>query len=380
MKIDDSFTERAKCFDAETSTYAKGNAYSRKGKLVSIHTYNGEEAKSYRPEDFEEDWIGCLGVVFNGKFDVAWLRRNGNKLPERVWDVQLAHFLLSGQLSPYPSLDEVLTHYGLPLKHNVVKEEYWKRGIDTDQVPWDILCEYGEYDCIGPYNCFLKQRAELRERPLLYRLFLLQCQDLLVLQEMEHNGLKYNNKKCEEKSDELQKKIDGLNEQLSSVYPGIPINFSSNDQLSAFLYGGTIAEELREVIGFYKTGVKIGHPRFRVSIQEHILPQLVKPLPRSEMKREGVYATDEGTLKKLRGTKKAKEVIGYILELAKLEKLNGTYYKGLNKLVTEMDWEEGTLHPTYNQCNAKTGRLSSAKPNGQNLSGEILEVFESIYQ
>lgn len=377
--INDSFTEKAKCVDVETSIFAKGNPYSRKGKLVSIHTYDGSKACSYEPEDIDDDWDGVLGVGFNFKFDCAWLRRNGNKLPERVWDVQLAHFLLNGQLTPYPSLDEVLTHYGLPLKYDVVKEEYWKKGIDTDQVPWPVLCEYGEYDCIGTYNCFLKQREEFRKKPLLYRLFLLQCQDLLVLQEMEHNGLKYNNKKCEEKSDELQKKINLLNEQLSSVYPGVPINFSSNDQLSAFLYGGTVTEEVREVIGFYKTGAKIGFPRFRVILQEHVLPQLVKPLPRSEMKKPGVYATDEGTLKKLRGTKKAKECVQWLLELAKLEKLNGTYYKGLNKLVEEMDWEEGTLHPTYNQTNAKTGRLSSAKPNGQNMSGEILEVFESMY-
>lgn len=366
--------------DVEASTFAKGNPYSMKGKLVSIHTYDQSGAKSYQPWQYKDEWDNVLCIGFNLKFDLAWLHRNGNKLPTKVWDVQLAHFLLSRQSAQFPSLNEVLEHYGFPLKFDKVKEEYWNKGIDTDEVPWEILCEYGEYDCEGTYNCYLKQREEFSTRPGLYKLFKLQCQDLLVLREMECNGLKYNNKRCEELSDQLQTKIDDLNKHLGDVYPGIPINFSSNDQLSAFLYGGTIAEECREVVGFYKTGAKIGQPRYRVNIVEHTLPQLVKPLPRSEMKKEGVYATDEGTLKKLRGTKKAKECIAWLLELAKLEKLNGTYYKGLNKLNVEMAWPEGQLHPTYNQCTAKTGRLSSARPNGQNLSGDVLEILESIYE
>jgi len=77
------------------------------------------------------------------------------------------------------------------------------------------------------------------------------------------------------------------------------------------------------------------------------------------MAKEGKFATDEGTLRKLRGNRK---VLDMILELSKLQKLNGTYYRGLVKTRKEMNWEEGLLHGNLNQTTAATGRLSSSKP------------------
>lgn len=370
--------------DVETLKFPLASPYSTKGKLVSIHCHHSNGySTSHKPDDRDVqihiDYASVL-IGLNFKFDLAWLRRTGfNFEGKKIWDVQLAHFLLSGQTAAFPSLNEVLEFYGFEQKLDVVKEQYWNKNIDTDQVPWEILCEYGEYDCLGTYQCYLKQLEAFRQQPELFKLFKLQCQDLLVLLEMEWNGLKYNSKRCEEKSAEIGARIEEINGQLSSVYPDIRINFNSGDQLSAFLYGGTIVEEVREIIGFYKTGAKLGQPRFRVGIKEHLLPTLLAPLPRSELKKPGTYATDEGTLKKLKGTARAKGFVTLLLELAKLEKVRGTYYEGLNKLNREYAWPEGMLHPTYNQCNARTGRLSSSKPNGQNMSGEILEIFESQY-
>lgn len=373
--------DNALVLDVETKTYAKGNCYSTLGGLVSIHTYDGKRATSSRPEQFNQEVLDSCSVLigFNFKFDLGWLRRHQFRLPTRVWDVQLAHYLLSGQTKTFPSLNEVLEHYGLEQKLDVVSEQYWKKGVDTDQVPWNILCEYGEYDCIGTYQCFQRQLEEFQKNPALFQMFKLRCQDLLVLQEMEWNGLKYNSDLCTEKSAELDEKIQQLRAELSNVHPDIPINFASVDHLSAFLYGGTITQETREVIGFYKTGGRVGEPRYRVGEIAHQLPRLVAPLPRSELKKEGLYATDESTLKKLRGSKRAKELIGKLLELSKLEKLNGTYFQGMNKLNKEMAWPKDMLHPTYNQCTARTGRLSSSRPNAQNMSGEALSVFETRY-
>lgn len=364
------------------SSYLKSNCYSADGFLVSVHTYDGTTSKSFDPRGLPQEEIDGAGLIigFNFKFDAGWLRRYGYRLDhKRIWDVQLAHYLLHRQLKTFPSLHEVLEHYGFEPKLDVVNEQYWKKGIDTDKVPWDILCEYGEYDCVGTYNCYKKQIEEFQERPALFKNFKLRCQDLLVLQEMEHNGLKYNSAKATERSKELQQRIEEIFKELGSVYPDIPINFNSGDQLSAFLYGGVVKEEKRNVIGFYKTGAKVGEPRFRVETVEHTLPRIVGPLPRSELKKPGVFSTDEGTLKKLKGSKRAKELIGRILELAKLDKLRGTYYEGLNKLNMEMNWPKDELHPQYNQCAVKTGRLSSSRPNSQNLSGDVLELLESRY-
>jgi DNA polymerase-1 len=100
------------------------------------------------------------------------------------------------------------------------------------------------------------------------------------------------------------------------------------------------------------------------------------PIKGSEMKKEGNYAVDESTLRKLRGKR---NIIDMILELSKLEKLNGTYYNGLVSLRKEMNWEQGKLHGNFNQTTAATGRLSSSRPNLQNFASELQNIFISEY-
>ena len=64
---------------------------------------------------------------------------------------------------------------------------------------------------------------------------------------------------------------------------------------------------------------------------------------------------------------------------ATLDKRLTTYYRGLNKLVDEQNWRKGVLHGQLNQCVARTGRLSSSKPNLQNFDGEIKSLFKTRY-
>jgi DNA polymerase I-like protein with 3'-5' exonuclease and polymerase domains len=316
--------------------------------------------------------------MFNAKFDIAWLRKAGIDFKgKRLWDVQLAHFYLTFQKARFPSLNEVLEYYGLPPKLDVVETQYWDKGIQTDEIPWEVLCEYGEADVAKTYQCFLRQCEDFKKYPKLYTLFKLGCQDLWVLQEMEWNGLKYDKEKCVEKSKELQVSIQQLASKLATVYPSIPINFNSPNQLSAFLYGGTINEEAKVIDGFYgPKAAKAGQPKYKTVNIEHVLPQIFAPGAKTD---SGGYSTDEATLKKLKKTAKNKWIIETLLQLAKLEKLNGTYYEGIDKINGSMCWPESYLHGQYNQCIAQTGRLSSSKPNLQNLSGDALEIFTTRY-
>jgi DNA polymerase I-like protein with 3'-5' exonuclease and polymerase domains len=56
-----------------------------------------------------------------------------------------------------------------------------------------------------------------------------------------------------------------------------------------------------------------------------------------------------------------------------------TYYRGLLKLATELNWKENKIHGQLNQCVARTGRLSSSKPNLQNFDGGIKGLFYSRF-
>lgn len=301
--------------------------------------------------------MALLVVGFNLKFDLHWSRRLGYTMPRQIWDCQLAEFILSGQTIRYPSLEGVSQSYGLGDKEHVIEEQYWSQGIDTDAITPDVLSRYCKRDIELTYQIYLRQKERFAENPKLLRLFKLQCEDLLVLLEMEANGQVYDEQLCDKRSQEIEREITTIKGSLSSFYPDIPINFGSGDQLSVFLYGGSIPYEVTEHVGFYKNG----KPKYKKVEKQHVLPRLVEPIKGSALKKEGFFKTDEGTLRKLKGAN-AKKFVGPLLRLAELDKLNSTYYKGLPEKARELNWPEGMVHGQFNQCVAATGRLSSSNP------------------
>lgn len=366
--------------DFEITTWSKGSPFDLRNKAVCVGLKNNNH-DSYCLFDLNVDLdiTDELMVFFNAKFDCHWWRKLGHDISNwKIWCCQLAEFILGGQKERYPSLEETAVKYDLGHKIDVIKEQYWSKGINTDQIPPELLSDYCCQDVELTYQIYLKQLEQFQERPALFKMFKLQCMDLLILEEMEWNGIKYDKELCGTRSVTIEEQLKELQKFLSNVYPDIPINFGSGDQLSAFLYGGTIYEKSKEHIGFYKTGAKAGQPKYKNVIIEHKLPRLVEPLPKTALKKEEYYKTDEATLKKLKGPA-AKKFVGPLLEMAKLDKLNGTYYKGLPSKAEECCWEAEYLHGQFNQVVAQTGRLSSSDPNLQNMAGDCQDVLVSRY-
>jgi DNA polymerase I-like protein with 3'-5' exonuclease and polymerase domains len=369
--------------DTETTTWNKGNPFDARNKLVCISYANDLGALGTEPATQASLYAIDKGMIepadlvigFNFKFDLHWLIKSGLSTlrSKQIWDVQIAEFILSNQTHRFPSLNETCEKYGLELKQDKVKE-YWDKGINTDEIPWDVLEEYATKDAELTLACYHAQRK--RMSPAQVKLCYLMCQDLQILQEMEANGIPFDEELCNTRSVEVNDKISEIKGKLAAIYPTVPINFASNDHLSAFLYGGTVKEDSKEHIGFFKSGAKAGQPKYKNVTIEHKLPRIYTPLKGSEMAKEGNYAVDESTLRKLKGNKK---IVNMVLELSKLEKLNGTYYNGLVKLRNEMNWEPGVLHGQFNQTTAQTGRLSSSKPNLQNFASELQDIFVSKY-
>jgi DNA polymerase I-like protein with 3'-5' exonuclease and polymerase domains len=211
----------------------------------------------------------------------------------------------------------------------------------------------------------------------MYNLFYLHGIDLLALQEIEYNGILYEQKQSEVLANELDEQIGKLDRRLYEYHRQDDFNLNSNDHLSSLLYGGSISFKRKVDDGFYKSGAKKGEPKQKWETYEVEFPRLVNPLKGSELKKEGYYSTDEKTLKMLKG---AKELIDLLLARAVLQKRLTTYYRGLNELITESNWDYGMIHGQLNQCVARTGRLSSSKPNLQNFDGEIKTLFTSRYK
>lgn len=388
-------------FDGETTTFAKGNSFSRRNFLCSVGILVVEDGIEVLYKDLNfllnphqelldtiqrELDLADLVIGFNIKFDLHWLRRYGIKFDDiKVWDVQIAEFIISNQKNTYPSLDDTGEKYGQGRKLDVVKTEYWERGIDTPDIPAYILAEYLEQDVRLTYLCYLHQLTVLNENPAKKRLITLSCMDLLVLEEMEWNGLKYEKEKSVLLGDELQGQVRVLDERLVSLFPSVPINWNSGDHLSAVLFGGRIMEDVQVPIGTYKTGARTGQVKLKWTQIQYDLPPLTVPNKGDELastkdlttedailkKGARVYATNEGVLKSLKAKGKALEVVNLVLSRSEMEKLRGTYYHGIPKLCEEMDWDDNMIHGQLNQVVAATGRLSATKPNQQNMPPEF---------
>tara|TARA_R110000751_G_scaffold28794_1_gene74777 strand:+ start:1081 stop:2229 length:1149 start_codon:yes stop_codon:yes gene_type:complete len=376
--------------DIETTISNKGNfadstnavCFVGIGDRVWNLEYDGEPyGESLREIQAAIDETDMLLFV-NAKFDLHWLRKYGIDISAvKVWDCSLVDFMLEAQTTPYPSMNKMAEKYKLAQKPDI-KATYWENNICTKDIPKDEIVDYlMEHDLPTTKAIYEIQQEQVNKRSKAFqRLISLANQDLLVLEEMEYNGLYFDEAKCLVKAEEITIEITGLQQEIYDYHDIEGFNTASGDHLSSLLYGGRIIIPRKEVIGTYKTGARSGEDKYGWKDQTYDMPRLFNPLPRTSLKKEGYYKTGAEILKQLKSRNKFdKRLLECILSLAKLEKVVGTYYLGLPKLRETMNWEHSMLHGNLNQVTAVTGRLSSTKPNLQNIAGALKEVFTSRY-
>lgn len=403
-------------FDCETTIFQKGNPFSHRNKLCYVGIDYETDYIDYDIEYSNNPYADKLThinnlfshadliVGFNLKFDLHWIKNYGINMAgvggvPPVWDCQLAEFILSNQRWPYPDLDEACFRRGLGRKLDTVRVEYWDNGIDTPDVPEQLLRDYLRQDVSLTRQLYELQKAEFEAGDRrLYNLFRLQCADLLVLLEMERNGLRFDTTRSLELAEETRITLNEIDQQLNELVQYDVPNWNSTDVQSAVLYGGMFSFVGRVQTQRTLKDGSIKHGERNGWIAKEF-PRLVDPLPRTETKPTNewndvqlneqnagrpkpffrVYSVGEPILKSLRPKENAKRCISFLLERAKLNKLESTYYRGLPEMMAEMDWPENQIHGQLNQCVAITGRLSASRPNQQNFSGEIKQLFKSRY-
>ena len=378
-------------FDFEGTTFNVCNVYDERTwvNLLSIKVIS---AKSVSTLSFTKPWdVGrireildsaTLLIGFNIKFDLAWARREFGFIPKfgtRIYDPQYAEYLFSNQTWRFPDLRTACIKRNVQAKMDHIKENYWDKGIDTDQIPMEELIEYCEGDVESTYQLYEAQMKLFQtEYKHLYRLFRLHMLDLPVLLEMEWNGLKYNHQRSLELANEYDEQIKNIETKLNNAVD-FEVNWNSSNEKSAILYGGTISRDIQVPIGHFKTGARAGQVKYKKVERFTEFPQLVKPLTTyKDGQKVDDTSTAEPILRSLKPNKFARHIIDLILERAKLEKMNGTYLKGLPKKLVEMGWGD-VLHPSYNQCVTVTGRVASSNPNGQNIPSVGKQLCESRY-
>ena len=123
-------------------------------------------------------------------------------------------------------------------------------------------------------------------------------------------------------------------------------------------FGVKLRSELEQVLTriHMETGSASFNPNSPKQLGEMLFDTM--GLPHGKKTQRG-WSTDAETLEALRDYPLVEDILQY----RAYQKLNSTYVEGLLKVIGE----DGRIHTTFNQTEARTGRLSSDNPNLQNI-------------
>jgi DNA polymerase-1 len=265
--------------------------------------------------------IGKIGQ--NIKYDLQIFKRYGTELSNISFDTMLASYILNPSARGHNLSDlamEYLGHKMIPIEDLIGKG---KNQITMDEVDVERASEYACEDA----DITLQLKSDLE--PDLHKYELesvfreIELPLIPVLAEMEMAGIRVDTEYLKELSGKLSKQLDSLTEKIYEL-AGEEFNINSPKQLGEILFE------------------KLG-------------------LPPGKRTKTG-YSTNEAELERLSAA--GYELPSLILEFRSIAKLKSTY---VDALPEQINPKTGRVHTFFNQAVTETGRLSSSKPNLQNI-------------
>lgn len=325
-------------------------------------------------------------IAHNLSFDLKWLWALGIDTSDSLmWCTLVAEYVLEYQPRIQDlSLDDLCGRYGLPPKKDKVKV-YWDAGIETDDIPADLLQVYCEQDAMNALLVYNLQAPRVVEREII-PLISVEMESAAVFAEMECNGMLVDVEGSKQRAQEADVELASINIRLCKL---LDIDAVTSQKLSAGLFGGDLSYEYREQITdeegnpvLYKSGSKKGLPKTRKAVGVRHLKGIgfnPKLFGIPEMATPGTYSTSKVYLPNLKArTPKQKEVLELIDRESKISKLLSGYYLSFPQLAVG-----GVVHPNLNQAITRTGRMSCSQPNLQNVprgnTGPVKKLFISRF-
>ncbi|OFY90380.1 MAG: DNA polymerase I [Bacteroidetes bacterium RIFOXYA12_FULL_40_10] len=287
--------------------------------VASIVNINSTELTNFK-EIFEQSSMIICGYELKTLINI--LEPIGIRIKGHLADIELMHYLLSPERSH--KIDILAgTYLGVELNRAAqeVPKDLFSNTADDQQMVREI--QLREVSLLFPIYKILQQELEKEEITSLYND--IEMPLITVLADMEYEGIKIDTAMLEEYSRQLTLELAGIESNIRDMANEPTLNVSSPKQLGVLLY-----EKLK----------------------------IVKSAKRTSKKN---YSTDEETLAELID---AHPVVSQILEYRNIKKLLSTYIDPLPSIISPIS---GKIHTTYNQSLTSTGRLSSVRPNLQNI-------------
>jgi DNA polymerase I-like protein with 3'-5' exonuclease and polymerase domains len=182
-----------------------------------------------------------LLIGHNIKFDLMWLLEAGFKYNGRVYDTMLGEYILNRGVRKSLTLEMCCRRRKIGSKDNRIKE-FTDRGISFENIPADIVEEYGRIDVEITKRLFNSQMQDFRlpkNKDLLMTAKMMN-EFLVVLSDMEINGININLDELNKVEKEYRAEFAYLKQKIDKiVYKQMgdtKINLSSPEQLSWLIY------------------------------------------------------------------------------------------------------------------------------------------------
>ncbi len=321
------------CFDVETTglnalqTDLVGLSFALKPSVAYYVPIDNDKTKALVQLNrfkaiFENPDIAKIAQ--NIKFDAKVLLQYDIRVQGAFYDTMIMHHLLEPELRHNMDyLAETYLKYK-PISITTLIGKKGKKQKSMRDVPPETLLDYAAEDADITLQLFEQFQIKLKEAALdtLYKD--IEAPLIKVLIDMEWEGVHINADFLKHYSRELAEKMLELQDKIYQK-AGTSFNISSPKQVGQVLF-----EQLKIPYRWRKTS-------------------------------SGQYATGEEKLSELAPKY---EIVADILHFRMMAKLKSTYLDALPNMIHP---DTGRIHTSFNQALASTGRLSSNKPNLQNI-------------
>lgn len=283
---------------------------------------SNEEIFSFLKEVCESNDIKKVG--HNIKYEYIVLKRYGIELRNIYFDTMVASYLLQPEIQQH-NLDKLAEQYlgYIKVRYEDVTRKNLDKSLTLLDAPIESVLNYASEDADISLRLYRVFKEKISANPKLEKLlFEVEMPLIVVLAEMEMNGIKIDTEFLKNLSKELDREIQATANEIFGL-AGEVFNINSPKQLSYILF-----EKLKiEPIEKTKTG----------------------------------YSTSEEVLEEL---SENYEIAKYLIKYRTLTKLKSTYVDELPNMIVK---STGRVHTSFNQTVTATGRLSSSNPNLQNI-------------